>query len=221
MLIALALIGGGVLGLRALVRRSEGKTGALAKGVAGFPKIRIDPGINPDVPCSGNPPPPAGMAYWGASVTPAQQQWAVRTLNTYKTGTIVEDIVEGQPIAARVEWHTWTTGPGGEHVSGCYKGVSLMRYTSPAHTGATVLRETKSRDHVAGEMLARALVDPKAPDVVQAFQRAGYPLVRVAGVDIVGPPGTGYPIWGPWPGRWDRLQPRQRIGLPPNWPPMG
>ena len=211
MLLALALIGGGVLGLRALVRRSEGKTGALAKSAAGYPKIRTDPGINPNVPCSGNPPPPAGMAYWGSSVTPAQQQWAVRALHTYPTGTIVEDIVDGKPIAARVEWHSWTTDAQGNHISGCYKGVSLLRYTASApatHTGATTLKELgprtdpPTRDQIAGEMLAHAICGA-----------GGMPV-------IVGPTGGGLPVWGPWPGRWDRFGPRHTIALPPDWPPL-
>ncbi len=149
MLLAFALIGAGVVGLRAFVRRKSAPT---------YPKIRTDPGIDPNRPCSGNPPPPAGMAYWGSTVTPAQQLWAVHTLHTYPTGTIVEDLVEGQPIAARVEWHTWTTDAEGNHISGCYKGVSLMRYTAAAaHTGAHMPKEGRSPDQVAGEMLAHAL----------------------------------------------------------------
>jgi hypothetical protein len=99
---------------------------------AGYPIVSTDPGIVPGAPlgvgvsrCPTNPPPPAGFTYWPARtpVSSAVSAWASATLRKYPIGTFVQDVVAGQLVAARVEYHTWLGATG---QTGCFKGVSLM-----------------------------------------------------------------------------------------------
>ena len=127
----------GVLALREVVRRSEGKAGLFVKALAGYPKVSLDHGVDLNhaigtLPCPANPPPPSGMAYWTGPVSSAQTAWAVENLHAHPIGTIIEDIVDGQPIAARIEWHTLQAATGKE---GCFKGLNLLRYLSAVHAG--------------------------------------------------------------------------------------
>jgi hypothetical protein len=77
-------------------------------------------------PCPPAPAPPAGFKYWpnNQPVPAAVSAWASHVLNTYPLGVVVQDVVNGQPVTARTEYHTWVGKTGETGV--CIKGVSLF-----------------------------------------------------------------------------------------------
>jgi hypothetical protein len=122
-------VGLGLLGLDLYIR-SQGK--GVASG-SSYPIVTTDPGIDPShplgvLPCPTDPPAPPGLRYWQGPVPPAVGAWAVHALHTYPIGTIIQDLVNGQPVAARIEYHTLQGATG---LTGCFKGCSLMQATAP------------------------------------------------------------------------------------------
>lgn len=98
-----------------------------------YPIVTTDPGVDTthligQLPCPTNPPPPDGFAIWTGSVSPAVSAWSKHVLITYPMGTFVQDIVDGQLVAARVEWHTWRGATGETGI--CIKGVTLFQPNS-------------------------------------------------------------------------------------------
>jgi peptidoglycan hydrolase-like protein with peptidoglycan-binding domain len=98
--------------------------------------LTIDPRVltnhQPGVlPCPKNPPPPLGWVYWQGSVPPHLAALAVKVETTpadYKMGSFVQAVIDGLPLAARVEWHDFQ-GKTGAH--GCFRGTSLFRPKAP------------------------------------------------------------------------------------------
>ena len=97
-----------------------------------YPIVTVDPRVIPGAPlgvgvspCPSNPAAPDGFAYWPSNkaVSANVSAWASSILNSYPIGTFIVDQVDGQIVAARVEYHT-TIGATGQ--TGCFKGVSLM-----------------------------------------------------------------------------------------------
>lgn len=79
------------------------------------------------LPCPNNPPPPVGWVYWRGHVPPAAGKLAVRVEFApaqFPMGSFVQASLEGQLVAARVEWHDFQ-GATGKH--GCFRGTSLFR----------------------------------------------------------------------------------------------
>jgi hypothetical protein len=132
MLLALLLLGAGTYGGVRLVQRVRAQA-----AVPAYPKVRTDPGIDPShplgvLPCPGNPPTPPGTTYWTGPVSPALTEWAIKTRDAHPIGSIIEDIVDGQHVIARIEYHTLQAATGKE---GCFKGLNLLKFTS-AQAGA-------------------------------------------------------------------------------------
>lgn len=75
--------------------------------------------------CPQNPPPPVGWRYWpnSAPVSANLGAWSVEIRNTYPIGTFAQQIVDGQLVGARIEYHTLQGATGAR---GCFKGLSLM-----------------------------------------------------------------------------------------------
>jgi len=122
-------VGAGLLALD-IIARSRSKDKAATGGP--YPQISVDPGLDPShplgvLPCPVDPPPPDGLKNWQGPVSPAVGAWAVHALHTYPIGTIIRDVVNGQPVAARIEYHTLQGATG---LTGCFKGCSLMQATS-------------------------------------------------------------------------------------------
>ena len=95
-----------------------------------FPDVSEDPRVVKKRPASfpGNPPPPVGWKYWPVSkkVTPAAKKLAdIGKAPETVPGTFVRDMVGGELIAVRSEWHSFTV-LGDEKKPGLYKGGSLM-----------------------------------------------------------------------------------------------
>lgn len=79
------------------------------------------------LPCPKNPAPPVGYTYWQGGVSPALQALASKVENTpaeFPMGTFVQTCINGQVVAARVEWHTFQGMTG---KTGCFRGTSLFR----------------------------------------------------------------------------------------------
>jgi len=78
-------------------------------------------------PCPSNPPPPVGWAYWTGRVPEAVGKFAVQvefTPSEFPMGSFVQTVIDGKPVAARVEWHDFQ-GATGKH--GVFRGTSLFR----------------------------------------------------------------------------------------------
>jgi hypothetical protein len=98
-----------------------------------------------DVPCPTNPPPPAGTVIWTQAVSHDLEQWAIGILNdptTFPMLSTAYAVVDGQPVVARVEHHTWIGRTGQKGV--CIRGVTLYHPTAvpfiPASIQAKVLQ---------------------------------------------------------------------------------
>lgn len=96
------------------------------------PIAEVDPRIVQNhsiaqLPCPPNPAPPTGWKYWKKSLRPSLVDLATRMLHdnvTYPMGTFVQTWLDGELVAARVEWHD-VQGATGKH--GCFRGVNLMQ----------------------------------------------------------------------------------------------
>lgn len=94
--------------------------------------IAIDPRVNAIhavgvLPSPANPVPPGGWTYWKGRVSPALGAFASRILadsTKYPMGAFVQAMIEGERVAARVEWHDLQGATGRR---GCFRGVNLMR----------------------------------------------------------------------------------------------
>jgi hypothetical protein len=99
--------------------------------------VETDPRIEQDhvagqLPCPPNPPPPVGWKYWNHSVRASLVELATRLLHdakTYPMGSFVQTWMDGELVAARVEWHDFQ-GASGKR--GCFRGVNLMQRDSAA-----------------------------------------------------------------------------------------
>jgi hypothetical protein len=91
----------------------------------------IDPRVEQDhfagqLPCPPKPPPPVGWANWKGVVPPAFADFAMRLLNDsagFPMGSFVQTRVDGQLVAARVEWHELQGSTGKR---GCFRGTTLF-----------------------------------------------------------------------------------------------
>ncbi len=122
------------------MQRNASTSGSLSGGVwtpppppdsGAGPVVATDPRITPSgvalgvgLPCPGNPPPPAGWAYWTSPVTAALTAWAVQMRNAYPIGTFIQAWVGGQLVGARIEYHSEQGATG---ATGCFKGLNLMQ----------------------------------------------------------------------------------------------
>jgi hypothetical protein len=92
----------------------------------------VDPRVVQDhqvsvLPCPPNPPPPVGWAYWNHSVRAGLVALATKMLHDgpdYPMGSFVQEWVDGELVAARVEWHDFQGASGKQ---GCFRGVNLMQ----------------------------------------------------------------------------------------------
>jgi hypothetical protein len=99
---------------------------------AGDELVTIDPRVDADhsigvLPCPNNPPPPEGWRYWRDRVTPALGAFASKILGDftrYPMGAFIQTEINGQRVAARVEWHDLQGATGKR---GCFRGVNLMQ----------------------------------------------------------------------------------------------
>jgi len=84
--------------------------------------------------CPSDPPMPAGYRIT-QSVSPAIQRWAYSIVHDPHTtyGDRFEALFNNRPYVARIEHHTWTTDSQGNHVPGCYKGVTVYEPTDITH----------------------------------------------------------------------------------------
>jgi Domain of unknown function (DUF4157)/D-alanyl-D-alanine carboxypeptidase len=80
----------------------------------------------------GNPPPPDGWRYWprGKKIRPRAKQMADEAI-TKPAGTFLQDMVHGELIGVRTEWHSYTVLYDKEtkkpyQKDGLYRGGSLM-----------------------------------------------------------------------------------------------
>lgn len=83
------------------------------------------------LPCPSTPPPPVGWAYWRGNLPAKFVNLAVEVQthsDDYPMGTFVQAFIDGQVVAARVEWHDFQ-GSTGKH--GCFRGTSLFRPRGP------------------------------------------------------------------------------------------
>lgn len=79
------------------------------------------------LPCPQNPGPPSGWTYWSGPTDASERNLAVHMLHdpaTYPMGSFVEATHGGEPLGARVEWHTLQAATGR---AGCFRAVNLMR----------------------------------------------------------------------------------------------
>ena len=111
-----------------VLRKISGSDGGAGQ-LPAYPLVYMDERVVQDhaigaLPCPANPPPPEGWVYWAGAAGPALTQFAVGVLQHYPMGTVVMDLVGGELIGARVEWHT-VQGATGK--TGCFKGVNLLR----------------------------------------------------------------------------------------------
>jgi hypothetical protein len=218
---ALVLIG---LGVAAAIEaiRSSGAGSSISASIV-YPRLTTDPGVDAShaigaLPCPTNPPPPPGMVYWTnqAAVTQDISAWAVQQLNTQPMGTIVEDLVDGTPVAGRIEWHTVQGATG---LTGCFKGFSLLLYTDGPSPNPPYSSSDQSGG-VAFIQVPRGFGLPR-----RSAAHTGHLLRDRSGVgalgmpEIRGPSGLGLPIWGRWGAPTVPLAYRRRIRLPARWPP--
>lgn len=112
-------------------RRAWTSRGGAIKGGGSTRVVVRDPNVDGShplgvgvSPCPGNPPLPAGFAYWTGPVSPALTAWAVEVRNSYPIGSFIQDVVDGKNVAARIEYHTLQGATGR---TGCFKGLSLLR----------------------------------------------------------------------------------------------
>lgn len=131
MVLQLAVLGS-IFGLVVyeVIKSMASKDKAFGAPGGGYPIVTTDPGVDTthqigQLPCPANPPPPAGFSAWSGPVSSALTNWATHVLNTYPMGTFIQDLVGGQLVAARVEWHTWVGATGQTGV--CIKGVTLFQ----------------------------------------------------------------------------------------------
>ena len=131
-MLPLVAIGVGLVALDLLSKATKAK--ASRTPADAYPILTTDPGIDPTHPlglglsagCPVDPPAPDGLRYWRGPVSANVGAWAVHALHTYPIGTIIQDRVDGQPVAARIEYHTLQGATG---LTGCFKGCSLMQNT--------------------------------------------------------------------------------------------
>lgn len=75
-----------------------------------------------------NPPPPTGWSYWKERQVPVEAMkltlGMLHDAHEYPMGSFVQTVIEGELVAARVEWHN-IQGATGKR--GCFRGVNLMR----------------------------------------------------------------------------------------------
>jgi hypothetical protein len=89
------------------------------------------------LPCPNNPPPPIGWAYWKGRVSAALVTFASSVEfkpADYAMGSFVQALVDGQLVAARVEWHDFQGATGKR---GCFRGTSLFHPTQARSTAIT------------------------------------------------------------------------------------
>ena len=113
-----------------------------APGPADAAVVAIDPRVTPShatgagIACIPNPPPPEGWAYAGASaVTAGVPPVCVAIINdptTYPMGSFVQQYVDGNLIAVRVEWHNLL---GASNTSGCFRGSNIFSPTDAPYPG--------------------------------------------------------------------------------------
>jgi hypothetical protein len=80
-----------------------------------------------ELPCPPNPPPPVGWAYWRGSAPVSAVDLAVTIQENSKDfpmGSFVQSRIDGQLVAARVEWHDFQGATG---LHGCFRGTNLLR----------------------------------------------------------------------------------------------
>jgi hypothetical protein len=121
------------------------------------------------------PMPPGFVGLRDSEVTPAMRAWAVhleestRALPDQGYGHIFLEQFGGQLIAARVEHHTWTTGPNGTIIYGNYHGVTL--YHAPA-SAAIAPQPKKDSSHVIQYMFLATVLFSAAFATIGAIMRA-------------------------------------------------
>jgi hypothetical protein len=79
------------------------------------------------LPCPNNPAPPVGYAYWKGGVSAAVQAFASKVEGhaaDFPMGSFVQTTLDGNVVAARVEWHDFQGMTG---KTGCFRGTSLFR----------------------------------------------------------------------------------------------
>jgi hypothetical protein len=94
--------------------------------------VTIDPRVDAAhtigvLPCPSNPPPPEGWRYWRAHVTQSLGAFATKLLRDpaqYPMGSFIQAEIDGERVAARVEWHDLQGATGKR---GCFRGVNLMQ----------------------------------------------------------------------------------------------
>jgi hypothetical protein len=130
------LAGMGALALRDALKAKANGGVAPEPAPGTYPMVSMDSRIVPGTPlglgptfvsgCPHNPPPPTGFDYWpgNVSVSAAIGAWAVHVRNAYPIGTFIEDVVGGELVAARIEYHTLQGATG---KTGCFKGLNLLR----------------------------------------------------------------------------------------------
>jgi hypothetical protein len=93
--------------------------------------IAIDPRVITahavgQLPCPTNPPPPVGWSYWKGRVSSALVAFASSVEFApaeFAMGSFVQSLIDGQLVAARVEWHDFQGATGKR---GCFRGTSLF-----------------------------------------------------------------------------------------------
>ena len=92
-----------------------------------------------DVPCPTNPPPPPGTAIWTQPVSKNLESWAIGVLNNprdFPMLAVAYAVVDGVPVVARVEHHTWIGKTGQKGV--CIRGVTLYHPTTSPFVPAEI-----------------------------------------------------------------------------------
>lgn len=121
--------------------------------------------------CPANPPAPQGFTVWKGAVPAELVQWAIDLRNhvaSYPYGTVWQMAYNGQTVAARKDYHTWTWRNGVLVTGICIPGITLYSPLPAGTVGATA----------GGDPLAN-------PDGTEA----------VFGADDGSQPSTG-PNWG-------------------------
>lgn len=94
--------------------------------------ITLDPRVDAShavgaLPSPPNPAPPGGWTYWKGHVPATLGALAAKILadsKKYPMGAFIQVTIEGERVAARVEWHDLQGATGKR---GCFRGVNLMR----------------------------------------------------------------------------------------------
>jgi hypothetical protein len=97
--------------------------------------ITIDPRVDAEhvvgvLPSPANPTPPSGWRYWTGHVSPALGAFASKILKDstkYPMGAFIQTSIDGERVAARVEWHDLQGATGRR---GCFRGINLLRSVS-------------------------------------------------------------------------------------------